>query len=169
MPTAPASPTTDVQTQKPEARLAAIAATADAKAVASYNPTPTDKALAGALFTSGVSSFADLAAQAGISISTLDRVQDDPARAAWIVSHARQIGTLGLTAVYARIFERALKSKSPQWAKLYLELFDETFQKAHAPAAPTTNNQYNFVTSMSDRELRAFIEQKRRAVLGERS
>lgn len=151
----------------PLTRLSAIASTSDPSAPTSYKPTIADAALAGALISKRSDTFTQLASDAGVPLSTLYRIMEDPARCAWIVNRAAQCTKIGLAAVYARILDMALNSKSVSWAKLFLEKFDDDYKlRAAASAGAQTFNQLNFIGGMSDEELRSFISQKARQAMG---
>lgn len=150
----------------PAARLSAIASTADPADSLSYDLTAKDVALAGALFTSGAPDFASLALAAGLTPADLSRVCASPARAAAIIAHADKAATFGRAAVYARLLNMALTSRSATWAKLYLERFDDVY-KNHKLAESATYNQNNYVSSMTDTELQAFLKLTTKATLGE--
>ena len=151
--------------KSPLAQLTAIAASAEPRDVAEYTPTATDQALAGSLFSSNAPTFLELAKRSGVAESTLFRLRQDPARVAWIVTHSRHLANLGRGAVYARVLDQALTSRNPNWAKLYLELFDEEYKKGQQ-ADQTRNTQVNIFGGMSDTELRSFVQQKTRQVFG---
>ena len=161
MPTAPAR---SLRAGSPADKLAALASTAPPGSASAFEPSETDYALAGALFTSNAKSLLELARSAGISDTTLLRVRQNPARIAWIVSKGAEIAELGKGAVYARLIDKALTSDNPVWLKLYLERFDEIYRKANPGA--THNTQVNVYGSYSDAELRALIQQKARQVFG---
>jgi hypothetical protein len=128
-----------------------------------YVPTPAAIKLADVLFTAGAPTFVELAAQAGISRTALyDLLKSDDA-VVWITAHGTGVAAAGLGFVHARLLELALHSRSPAAIELFLKRFDKGYQ----PAGPTTQtniqtNNLAFVSSMSDQELRSYLQQKRR-------
>jgi hypothetical protein len=107
-----------------------------------------------------------MADKAGLSRSTLYSIVSQPEAVAWIVEKAAKTAKFGLAAVYARLLERALESRSSAWMKLFLEVFDPTYQSHQVESGVTHNTQFNIINGMSDQELRSFVEQKSRQVLG---
>jgi hypothetical protein len=161
----PISPSAPVSESAPVARLESIANSADPRSFTTYKPTNSDRALAGAILTSHAKTFAELSHTAGISDATLERMLDDPARCAWIVSRSREGARFGRAAVYARILDMALNSRSPAWARLFLEAFDEDF-KSKETIGTQNNTQVNVYKDYTTTELEAFIKQKSQQVFG---
>jgi hypothetical protein len=149
---------------EPIARLQSVAASADPRDIGKYKPNSADYALTGALLSTTAPTFKALSEAAGISTDTLDRILNDPARSAWIVSRMAEGAKLARGAVYARLVDMALTSRSAAWARLFLEKFDDLKTKEGAIA--TQNNQFNIYAEMSESELKAFVTQKARQVMG---
>lgn len=157
-----------VEASPPLQRLAATAAAATPKAVAAFKPGPIHYAVAGALFAfdkSPPTSFRELAIGAGITESQFLSILKQPEACSWIVAHTADICRFGLAAVYSRLLNLALTSKSPQWALLFLRRFDPEFQRQNTPVAAVQINQNTF-SDYSNQELEAHLAQKRRKRFG---
>src|ERR1051326_368063 len=131
-----------------------------------FKPSDAHTKLADVLIEGHAGSFLDMADKAGLSRSTLYSIVSQPEAVAWIVEKAAKTAKFGLAAVYARLLERALESRSSAWMKLFLEVFDPTYQSHQVESGVTHNTQFNIINGMSDQELRSFVEQKSRQVLG---
>ena len=149
----------------PLARIASVAASAGPPRAAAFQPTSTCRALAGALIVENPGTFSDLAKAAGVSRSSLYETIENPDACSWILGHSEATAKVGLGAVYARILEKALTSNAPSWARLFLERFDHKFTKPDGAPNSVTNN-LNLFASMSEQELKAFVSQRGRQLLG---
>jgi hypothetical protein len=148
-----------------ETRLVAIAQQASMADIRDYEPTETAQKLAAAFFHETAPSLNRLAESAGVSRSTLYRVLSEPAAVHWIINHGTHMAQAALGAVHARLFELAMTSQKIAPLRLYLERFDPDFKKQKA-LTDGHNTQINFVTEMSDDELRRMVEQKTTRLLG---
>lgn len=148
-----------------ETRLAAVAERATQRDIRNYEPTDAVRKLAAAQFHTTAPSFTRLAEEAGVSRSQLYRILSEPAAVHWIVSHGTNMAAASLGAVHARLFELAMTSRNITAIRLYLERFDPEFKKQKA-LQDGHNTQINFVTEMSDNELRRLVEQKTTQLLG---
>lgn len=146
-----------MENQPLEAQLVALANSATPSEIRSYEPTPSARKLAGALFVAQAPTLGELAAAAGLSESSIYRLLRDPAAVHWVVSHGSNLAAAGLGAVHARLLERALTDKRSVAAiKLYLERFDPEYQRNRAMDG-AKNTQVNFFSGMSDTELSRFL------------
>lgn len=132
---------------------------------AGYTPTPAALKLADALFTSSAPSFVALAEHVGLSRTALYDLLRDDAAVAWIVSHGTGAAAAGLGWVHSRLLELALTSRSPSAIELYLKRFDPEFTARNTPTNQTNvQNNLSFIQGMDDKELRAFLNQRRRSL-----
>jgi len=133
--------------------------------VQAFEPTPTHEAIAGALNDTAPTSLAELASAAGVSTRTVQRVISDPAALQWIIAQASQLAEARLGAVHLRIFQQAMTSRSPGWAKLFMERFDADYKKQKV-AERGGAHQFNFLGDMETSELSGWISRKLQALQG---
>ena len=161
------NPDSGLPPPRPLAQLTAIAA-ADPDPTATYKPTKAAQALVGALIQNNGAhtTLKDLAAKAGIDESTVHRLAGDAHAVNWVLNQSAAVANIGLAAVYARLLNRALYSKSPAWAKLFMERFDVEYRRGQSDTTGARNTQINVYSGMSDTELQALVQSKMRQAFG---
>lgn len=163
----PKPPSTDGRGEAPVDRFLRIASD-PAPANPDYRPTPAAIKLADAFWSHGLDTFSELAAAAGVSRRTLYDLLLDRDAVRWIVAHGTRAAEAGLGLVHTRLLQLALTSRNPAAIQLYLNRFDPKFASSTQVAVSETRGSQTvaLVKNMSDDELRAYLEQRRRQLLG---